>query len=202
MDSQSYLNEISSAVRPVKKPRNSILGNKFVLVGIIGVVSFILIAILGAVIGGGRSGAKEQTYTLQLRLSGLIKVIEDYQPSVKSSDLRSSSASLKGILSNTNNGLDNYIEEAYDGKSAEKNLEEKEEAHAEELGNELFQAKINGILDRIYAHKMAYEITLLLNMEDKLYDATNSESLKSTLDSSYDSLKNIYDKFDQFSETK
>lgn len=202
MDNQSYLNEISATVQPAKKPKASFLKNKFVLVGIIGVVSFSLIAIIGLVLGNGKTGVKEQVYTLELRLSNLIKTIDEYQPSVKSSDLRSNSASLKGILSNTNNGLEKYIADEYKGKTAEKKLTESEESRAESLNNELFQAKINGILDRIYAHKMAYEISLLMTMEDKLYDASKNETLHSVLDSSYDSMKNLHDKFDQFSEAK
>ena len=176
--------------------------NKFVLVGIIGVISFALIAILGLMLGGGKTGTKEQVYTLNLRLSNLIETIDDYQPNIKSSDLRSNSASLKGILSNTNNGVKEYIEEEYKGKSAEKKLTETEQTRADNLNNELFQAKIMGNLDRIFAHKMAYEISLLMTMEDKLYNATKSESLHTLLDSSYDSMKNLYDKFDQFSEAK
>lgn len=201
MDSQSYLNEISASVRPQKKSKADFLKSKFVLVGIIGVAGIAILAILGSVMGGRQSGAKEQVFTLQLRLSNLVETVEEYQPSIKSSELRSNSASLKGVLSNTNNEIEKYIEEQLDKKKPEKKLTESEQSHIDELNEELFQAKINGIMDRIYAHKMAYEISLLMTMEDKLYDASKNETLRGILDTSYDSLENLYGKFDQFSET-
>ena len=203
MDSQSYLNEISASVRPQKKSKFSFLKSKFFLVGTICVVGLILMAVIGAILGGGRNGVKEQAYSLQYRLSNTSKTISDYQKYVKSSDLRSSSASLNSIISNTNRDLSNYLEETYK-KSEKENekLKNKEDEHNSELNTELFEARINGILDRIYAHKMDYEISLILSMEKKLYDATNNESLKTLLNTSYDSLVNLQEKFESFSEGK
>lgn len=200
MDSQSYLNEISATVRP-QKQSNGFLKSKFFLVGAVAVGALILMAILGAVLSNGKSSLKDQLFTLEKRLTNLTATINTYQPNVKSSDLRSSSASLKGVLSNTQNGVSTYITTKYEGKKPEKKLEESEQTHIDELNDELFQAKINGILDRIYAHKMAYEISLLMSMEDKIYNASNDQELHSILDTSYDSMQNLYDKFGNYSET-
>lgn len=200
MDSQSYLNEISATVRP-QKQSNGFLKSKFFLVGAVTVVALILMAVIGAILSGGKSDLKDQLFTLEKRLTNLTATINTYQPNVKSSDLRSSSASLKGVLSNTQNGITTYVAEKYKGKKPEKKLEESEQAHIDELNDELFQAKINGILDRIYAHKMAYEISLLMSMEDKIYNASNDQELHSILDTSYDSMQNLYDKFGNYSET-
>ena len=41
-----------------------------------------------------------------------------------------------------------------------------------------------------------------MTQEDDLYNTTKDESLKAVLTKSYDSLKNLYDKFDGFSEVK
>ncbi len=158
-------------------------------------------AIIGNVLSGNRSGVKEQALTLQYRLSNTSKAISNYQKNIKSSDLRSSSASLSGIVSNTDRDLSSYIDETYkkEAKLGEKTTKS-EDDHYAELDAELFEAKINGILDRIYAHKMDYEISLLLAMEKKLYDAASSEDLKTILNTSYDSLANLQTKFANFSE--
>jgi len=202
MDSQSYLNEISSKVRPAKKSKLDFLKNKFVLVGIICVAGLILMAIVGAMLGGGKSGIKEQSIALKLRLDSTTEIISSYKSHVKSSALRSDSASLDGILSNTNRDLTNYLTDKYKFKKADKKDQEKEDSHKEALNEELFEARINGILDRIYAHKMAYEVSLIMSMESKLYDAAKDDTLKEILNTSYDSLTVIYEKFENYSEAK
>ena len=202
MDSQSYLNEISSVTRPVKSSKPDFLNNKFVLVGIIGVIGIILMAIVGTVLGGNKAGGKEQAIELKLRLDSTSQIITNYQKNVKSSDLRSSSASLDGVVTNTNRDLTNFLKETYKFESAEEKTQLAEDEHREELDAELFEAKINGILDRIYAHKMAYEITIIMSMESKLYDSVSNEDLKGIIKTSYDSLKILQDKFSGFSEAK
>ena len=147
---------------------------------------------------------KDRLLALVLHIDNTSEAIGEYQPNVKSSDLRSYSASLNGVLSNTSRELTNYIAEKYNmkPKDANENIAEEETLAKDDLVNELFEAKINGNLDRIYAHKMAYEISLITSREIQLYKSTNNESLKEILDTSYNSLSNLYDKFNDFSETK
>ena len=87
-------------------------------------------------------------------------------------------------------------------KSLDKKLLAKAEEEKEELNTELFSAKINGILDRIYAHKMAYEISIITSKEASIIRDVSDAELKEALTSSYNSLNNLYDKFNDFSETK
>lgn len=204
MDRQEYLNRISVANRPVKEPKNGIFASKFFWVGIIGLAAFILIMILGAIISGTKGNEKERIFSLILHLDNTSEVIEQYQSSVKSSDLRSYSASLKGILSNTSKELTTYAEEKYDfkAKDVSSKISEEETLSKDGLENELFEAKINGVLDRIYAHKMAYEISLITNRESQIFKSSSNENLKNILETSYNSLNNLYDGFNDFTETK
>ena len=190
------------ANRPAKKSKMDFLKNKFVLVGIILVAGMALLAIVGAVLGGGKGGIKEQSFALQLRLDSTTETISNYQSLIKSSLLRSDSTSLSGILSNTNRDLSNYISEKYKSAKPEKKAQDAEEEHKTALDAELFEARINGILDRIYAHKMSYEITLIMSMESKLYDATSDDTLKEILNTSYSSLEVIHEKFENYTEAK
>ena len=208
MDSQQYLNQISEMSRPAPKSKgkgiSGLLSSKFFLVGAIGVVLLIVIIIIGSILGSNKSDNKTLCYDLKLHLDNTAEVINEYQQYVKSSELRSSSASLLGVLTNTSRDLTTYLEDKYNFKDKDisKTMVEQADLVKDDFLNELFEAKINGILDRIYAHKMAYEISLLTAEESQLYNSSKDESLSNLLNTSYESLNNLYDKFNDFSETK
>lgn len=204
MEGQEYLNQISAMNRPVKKSGGGILTSRFFIVGAVGVIGLILIIILGAILSGGKGGEKNLSYALKLHLTNTASVIQTYQPNVKSSDLRSSSASLYSILTNTDRELTNYLTEKYNFKEKDVDGKLVEEATLEKDGleAELFEAKINGILDRIYAHKMSYEVSVLMSEEAKLINSSKNDALKELLTTSYSSLENLLTKFSEFSETK
>lgn len=202
MDKQEYLNQISAKNRPTKKSGNKIFSSKFFWVGVIGVVALILIIIVGSMLGGGKTSTKDKLFSLILHIDNTSEIIEEYQANIKSSDLRSISASLNSVLSNTSKDLNNYAAEKYNSK--EKNTSEKiteeETVAKDDLYNELFEAKINGILDRIYARKMAYEISIIVAREEQILKASDDDMLKEHLNDSLNSLNILYDKFDNFSE--
>ena len=204
MDNQEYLKQISSTVRPEKQTKSFLSSTIFkVILG--GLVALLVIIIAGSIITGSKASVKERAIALKLHIENTLSVISNYQPNIKSSNLRSSSASLSGVLSNTNRDLTAFIEEkySYKGNTAEdKKMKAEAEAHRDELTNDLFEAKINGILDRIFAHKMAFEIALITADEESIYEASGNEDLKSIMLTSYESLNNLYDKFNSFSETK
>ena len=182
---------------------SGVLSSKFFIVGAVGLVLLILIIIVGAILSGGRSSEEDLSYALKLHIENTAAVIQEYQPNVKSSDLRSDSASLSSILSNTNNGLTEYLSQRYNKKDKDIKANIMEEATLEKDGltADLFEAKINGVLDRIYAHKMAYEISMITSEEASLVNITKSDELKAILTDSYNSLVTLQDKFNNFSET-
>jgi hypothetical protein len=47
---------------------------------------------------------------------------------------------------------------------------------------------------------MAYEITVLMNEEMKVYNESRNDALRGIIDESYNSLKKLYDNFNNFSE--
>lgn len=207
MDDKAYLDSISKQVRPEKKSVGGLLGSPLIKVVIGGVVAIILIIVLSSVFGGGGGGGgiKEKSIALKYHIDYTLVAIEDYQPSVKSSKLRSSSASLASILSNMSRDLTNYLVDKYGFKdSAKENNKYKDKAqtHQTTLRNSLFNAKISGMLDRIYAHEMAHEIELIMAEEAAVYEKISDEKIKASLESTYTSLKNLYPDFDDFSESK
>ncbi|MBO7718313.1 hypothetical protein J6S37_02360 [Candidatus Saccharibacteria bacterium] len=204
MDGQDYLNQISASNRPVKTSGlSNLLSSKFFWFGIGALILFIIILIIGAILGGNNDNVKNRSFALKLHLDNTTNVIKTYQNDVKSSTLRSYSASLSGILSDTNNKFTAYLTDVY--SYTPENIDEKiiEQATLEKdaLNNELFEAKINGILDRIYAHKMTYEISAIASEEAKIINMANDETLVNILTTSYNSLLNLYDSFNNYSVT-
>lgn len=204
MDRQEYLNQISMKSRPTKKSKSGIFASKFFWIGVVGVAVLILIMIIGGILSGARGSNKDRLFALILHIDNTSEVIGKYQPSVKSSNLRSDSSSLSVILSDTSKDLTNYATEKYNFKvkDVSKSITEEETLAKDGLMNELFEAKINGNLDRVYAHKMAYEISLIATREKQLLKSTSNEILKNALNKSYSSLDVLYNKFDESSETK
>lgn len=205
MDNQAYLNQISAANRPAKKSKiSSILSSKFFLVAVIFLVLLVVILVAGSLLGGGKTSSKDTIFSLILHINNTSDVISEYQPKVKSSDLRSYSASLSSILSDTNNNLTEFAVAKYGfkEKDVKENIVEKESLARDELENDLFEAKINGILDRVYAHKMEYEISSIMTSEAQIIKSIKDEGLTESLNRSYSSLQVLYDKFNDFSETK
>lgn len=204
MDGKEYLNQISAMNRPDTEAKKSkLLSSKFFIVGLVGVIGLIVIIIFGAILSGNKGGEKNLSIKLLLHINNTSSVIQEYQPLVKSSDLRSSSASLYSVLSNTSRDITDYLTGKYNYKEKEvsKNVIESANLEKDGLVADLFEAKINGVLDRIYAHKMAYEISLIMTEEAKIINSTGNTSFKESLTASYNSLNNLYDNFNDFSET-
>lgn len=206
MNGQEYLNRISTEKRiETKKGQNGIFSSKFFWIGLIGVIGFILIMILGAILSSAGDKEKTKVFQFLAHLENTISVVQEYQPNIRSSDLRSSSASLYGVLTNINTDAMNYVTEKYNIKATkdiDKNVVEQAKTEQDALNDELYKAKINGTLDRIFAYKMASEISTFMSQENELHNITKDETLKETLSKSYNSLKNLYDKFNNFSEAR
>lgn len=203
MNGQEYLNRISKETAPVKKPKKNIFQSKFFVVGAVGVILLVLIMIVGAILSSGGDD-QSRTFALKLHLSGTMEVMGNYQTKVKSSDLRSNGSSFYSVLSTTDTNLTNYITEKYDysEKKVDKKLQSEADAEREELDNTLFEAKINGILDRIYAHKMAFEVSKFMSEAEKIARTTKNETLKELMNSLYGNLMPLYERFDEFSQGK
>ena len=205
MDGQEYLNKISASNRPTKKSKlGGLLSSKVVMWGAVAVVALVIIIVIGALIGGSRKDIKTLGAALILHTSNTAEVISDYQDNVRSSDLRASAASLHQVLTVTNKDLSDYMSEKYNlkVKNISKDIAAQANTAKDGLNNELFEAKINGALDRIFAHKMAYEISLIGAEESSIIKATGDSNLKELLEKNYSSLENLYDKFNDFSEAK
>ncbi len=204
MEGQEYLNQISASNRPVDKPRKNIFSSKFVLVGVIGLAVLIFIIIIGAFLGGNKTDEKSLLYSLKLHVDNTEAIVQEYQSIIKSSELRSYSASLQNVLHTTSADLSGYFTAKYNfknDKDIDKKLVEEATLAKDSLNSELFEAKINGVLDRIFTHKMAYEISLIQSEESRILKGTKNTDLQEILNKSNESLTTLQENFDNYSET-
>ncbi len=202
MDGQEYLEQISASNRPVTKKGRNIFTSKYFMLGMGALALLIIFIIIGSILRGNKGNNKNSLYSLLLHIDNTSKLIQDYQPEIKSSNLRSSSASLYGVLTNTSKKLTDYSVEKYDYslKKVDKDIVEETTLNKDALESDLFEAKINGTLDRIFAHKMAYEISILNSEETKLINTTGDSELKEILTTSQEGLEVLYDNFNKYSE--
>lgn len=200
MDNQEYLSQIAATVRPEKKSRGGFLKSPLVIAGAIMIAVMIVIWIIFGVTNSG-GGIKEQVTRLMLHFDDTAAVVDEYRADVKAASLRSSSATLYLTLNNTSRELTDYLASKYSlaKDKIEAGMVEEAKLQADALSADLFRAKANGVLDSVYAEKIAYEILLLMNEETKVYNNTGDEELKSLINTSYSSLKNLYDEFNDFS---
>lgn len=206
MENQAYLDQIAESSKPITPNQSDstlskILHSKIFLIVLIGLTALVLILVIGSALTGNKKDLQSEVTALKLHVDNTSSVIGDYQSLVKSSTLRSYSASLKSILSATSSELGKYLSAKYKKQSENKNLATEAATQKDALLNELFEAKITGNLDRIYAHKMTYEVSRFMSKESAIYNTTKDESLQTILSQSYNSLEILYDSFNNFSET-
>ena len=147
---------------------------------------------------------KDLTVSLKLHIEGTSTEVKNFQPSIKNSGLRANAASLYTVLSNFDSSINNYVVDKYSYKkgSESKKSKSKAEKAQQTLHDELFEAKINGLLDYVFAHKMANEISLIKSEMATIEKTASDKALKEILGSPYESLGNLYELFNNFSEAK
>ncbi len=108
------------------------------------------------------------------------------------------------MLTNTSREVEDFLKTNYKltVDSLEKTVKDQATQSKDELDAELLEAKINGLLDRVFVLKIKYEISAFMAEETDIYNSTSNESLQTIIGSSYSSLSTLYDKLDSFSETK
>lgn len=205
MDNFAYLNQISKSAHAKSTPTKKSGGllSKFSIgkIALIGIVGFFLLMALGGLLGSINNKPKELSKQIYLRSTNLSSVLTTYNPSVKSSRLRSISVSLITVLNHTSSQLSAYIGgEKYKEEDLlpKKKTAESETALTEELELSLNNAKLNGILDRIYENQLTLQVSLLLSLTSQLLARTKDESLISILSPFYYSLETIHNNLESY----
>ena len=209
MDNMAYLQQIATPTdQKPKSPLSSLMSGKMIKILIALAALAILIIIIGTIVSSSNSSNSERSKVeqVQLRSSNLIKTINTYNKSLKSSSLRSTGQSLSAVLTETNRELSNLLKSDYavtdeSDTSLSKETKTSEENYINKVNGDLETARLNANLDRTYARQMALEISLLSSLESSLLEKTSNASLKNILATSLNNLSPLRTAFDSFSDS-
>lgn len=208
MDNKAYLEQIASETRASKPKATGFLGKlglspkmKKLLIG--GAIIAFIIIIIGSILssGGDKNSERDLVDKLSLRTTNLISVIEEYNPYIKSSKLRSLANSLKAVLGQVNYAANTSLADDFDAKNSKPEKEQTtldEDAWKLELQESLTAARLNGILDRKISPEYAYQIGMLISLENDIINKSKKDNLKTALNNTIPNLDQLYDQFDNF----
>lgn len=200
MNDLEYLNQISAKPAPVQP---TLFDKKTKLILIIAAAVLLLVVILMAVAGSSSSEptASSELARLYHRSDALEQSLTTYTPSVKSSSLRSSAATLSTILAELKSTSNTYFT-ASGAKLEDYPLAASDSKIITALDSSLENARLNGILDRTFASEIYYQIRYLIIIEDSTLAKSSDASLTTFLQSSKTSLERLRDTFATFSESE
>ena len=210
MDNKEYLESIAKDTRSVGTPKKGLFGLDFnfppvlkkVLIGV-GIFLVVLI-IIAMIAGAAGSGNNDRDYLdkLYIRTTNLIKETPAYNKLVKSSQLRSMGTSLMSVLTETQSSVGNIIKSDYEnanpGKPEKESITEEENKIMADYLTNLEDARLNGLLDRVYAREVTYQIGMLLSLEHEAYSNAKKDNLKSVLTTSMNNLNQLYEQFGNY----
>lgn len=193
MNNLEYLNQISQDTRPVKKKSSSFTSLMLkIIIG--GLLALVLIIALGILLGSGKSTSADLTKQLYFRTTSLNDTVSDFNSSLKSSKLRAIGTSLSNTLTSASGQLSTYLT-AENPKAKDLNppasILTSEVDNINSFTTSLTNAKLNGILDRIYANEIQFQVSILLSLIAQTTDHTKNPDLLTILSQYYSSLENI-----------
>lgn len=203
MDKLDYLNQISKSNRTAKTTKSSSFNWHLVLKLIIGIATILTILTSIVVISNaGSSRNSDLTKQLYTRITNVNKTISTYNPKLKSSQLRSVNYSLSGILTATGAQLEAYIKSLDSSSKTPLALSSKtateEELAASNINTTLYNAQLNGVLDRIYPTQIHLQVSLMMTMATELVSRDQDPALISIMDNFYTNLSAIEQTLDNY----
>lgn len=172
MNNLEYLNQISQENRPTSAKKSASM-SLIIKIAVGGLVAFLFIMCLGMALSAGKTSPTDLTKQLYVRTANLNTALTTYNKSLKSSQLRAIGTSLNGVLTSATASLTGYLASEGD-KEADLNPPEKlltvETETIEALDTALNNAKLNGILDRVYANQIQLQVSLLMSLGSELLD--------------------------------
>lgn len=199
MNNLEYLNEISKSNRPVKTSTSGLNPKTVLKIVIGGVIAFALLAIISIATNTGPK-AVDYAKQINLRTYNLSETLRTYNPSIKNSNLRAISISLSSVLTDASNKFNTYFSFNDIDPSPSNDVSESEAAMSEELNLTLNNAKLNGILDRIYLNQIQLQVALLSSLIAQALSRNNNDiNLLEILQQYESSLNLILDSFQKYS---
>lgn len=189
-----YLDQIAApAPKKSGPPKILVLG---------GILIFVLILVIGVaaiLTSGPNVTTKSQAYSL--RVANLKTAASDQQEYLKDPSLKNSNSTMILLLTTAETNFTN-LGVSTGGEDGSASVTASETEHLEILNAELENNRLNATLDTAYPREMAYQLRLLLNDLSAIKKLTKSDSYKTYIDETTESLTPMIEKFDNFYDTE
>ena len=188
--SVDYLNQIAP-----QAPKKRFLGKKEIIIAAILAGLVVIVGLLALVINLGAGSDPSQQ--LAARLITTQKIVDDAQPKLKSTELRTLNSNLGIYLTNTNRDIVAPLASVdIDIKKLDGSIVSAEAGT--DITDRLEDARLNATYDRTYAREIAYQLATIVALMRQIYESTNSESLKTFLENAYTNLEPTQKSFEDF----
>jgi hypothetical protein len=211
MDNMAYLQQIAgvdnSVAQRAQKGDNPLkkIFNVWTLIGL--VVLTLVICVTAVIVNSmNKVDTKDQdlmaeSYWTSHYLSD--STIKDYSKYVKNSDIRSMTSSLEGVLREIKLNYNDLLKTKFGVEVAK--MKPKEDAIPmavlelnTQLNSTLEDARLNGILDRVFLREMTMQIAYLQSYQSEIAERTKDEDVKVFATKAEANLENIYNQFHGF----
>lgn len=200
MNNLEYLNQISQENRPVKTKGTTTFTGLILKLIIGGIVALALIIALGIIISSTKTKSSDLTKQLFFRTTSLNETIKDFNPSLKSSKLRAIGTSLANTLTSASGQLSTYLgNQNTEDTSPSPSALKTETENINALNLTLNNAELNGILDRIYANQIQFQVSILLSLITQTIDHSKNSDLLSILQQYHSSIENVNQSLQEYS---
>jgi hypothetical protein len=200
MDNKAYLDQIAVKEQPKNSsPFSSILSPMLLKLIIGAVILIILLIVVTAILNGNSSSSSSSYSALYERYSLLLaedSPMQTQKDNLRSAELRSNTTN---FLITSDSFFSNYTSAV---TSAGATITTGDATIANEMNSysaNLTNAYMNGYLDQSYASECAYQVAILIQLEEDIYNTANNDALREILKSNIENLKTfqaIYEKYD------
>ncbi len=193
--SVDYLNEIAPQSPPVQL-------NNFAVIGlIVGVLALAFGSL--AFLNGSQPDYTKEAQATYARIETLQAATKEHQSHLTENELSSMNATLTTSLGSMASELETTMKESKIKTTLTGNEKKKEQAYAEDLTKTLEDAYLTGVLDRVYARQMSYQLNILKSQLQKLKNASgNRKTIKTFYDTNSKTIDAATKSFNDFTSTK
>jgi len=188
-----YLNQI--APQASKKMKLSLIQIILIAVG-----ALAIIITLSIVITSLANAGKNDLQHLAARLQSTETIVGDAQNKIKSTNLRALNSNLKIYLTNTNRDIAApLLLQNITASKLDKTIISSESGA--DITSRLEDARLNAVYDRTYAREIAYRLSTVIALMNKIDSSTSSTGLKTFLSDSIKNLEPTQASFEDFNAT-
>lgn len=210
MDNMAYLQQIAGVNNSMnsKAKGNSPLSKLLNVWTFVGIGIFIALIIGLAVLVSALNKVDTKDQDLMTRSYWMAHFLientfNEYADQVKNSDIRNMTASFKSVLNEivVNEQaimLDEFDLKVDDYDEDDNPIVAEEHEHNDKLNQTLEDARLNGILDRVFLREIAMQIAYMRSYQSEIAERTTSEAAKEFSLKADANLGNLYDQFHNF----